>query len=153
MVWLNNWNNRSENWYSWISREACVVETTPTQVSSLQPGTLLETNSMADILLVAHFVFLSSSIATSVPPPFLCSTCLTSLVICSELFSLSCSLCLFWENSTEKKKRLWWTVFWWSFFPNFLKWNLEAILKPFPWNHWDHILIAIKWLLNGILDW
>ena len=104
MVWLNNWNNRSENWYSWISREACVVETTPTQVSSLQPGTLLETNSMADILLVAHFVFLSSSIATSVPPPFLCSTCLTSLVICSELFSLSCSLCLFWENSTEKKK-------------------------------------------------
>ena len=106
MVWLNNWNNRSENWYSWISREACVVETTPTQVSSLQPGTLLETNSMADILLVAHFVFLSSSIATSVPPPFLCSTCLTSLVICSELFSLSCSLCLFWENSTEKKKTL-----------------------------------------------
>ena len=104
MVWLNNWNNRSENWYSWISREACVVETTPTQVSSLQPGTLLETNSMADILLVAHFVFLSSSIATSVPPPFLCSTCLTSLVICSELFSLSCSLRLFWENSTEKKK-------------------------------------------------
>ena len=47
------------------------------------------------VFVMAHFIFFCSSIATPIPPPLLCITCLIFYLIFFKLFIKSCSLCLF----------------------------------------------------------